>query len=142
MQIHLLKAQKRKNRKRVGRGGKRGNYCGRGIKGQNARSGSSRRLAILDFIKKIPKLQGVTAKHYKKQGVKQFRTVYEIVNVEKIEKHFNEGETVTPQSLIEKKLVRRIKGRVIAVKILGKGGLKKKLKFKGVTMSKSIQNVK
>ncbi len=40
MQIHQLKLKsKKKNKKRIGRGGKRGTYCGRGTKGQKARSG-------------------------------------------------------------------------------------------------------
>ncbi|RKY30246.1 MAG: 50S ribosomal protein L15, partial [Candidatus Omnitrophota bacterium] len=39
MQIHNIKSQSR-NKKRVGRGGKRGTYSGRGIKGQRARAGA------------------------------------------------------------------------------------------------------
>ena len=38
MQLHENKPNyKRQSRKRVGRGGKRGTYCGRGRKGQKAR---------------------------------------------------------------------------------------------------------
>lgn len=40
MQIHQLNPkQKKKNKKRIGRGGKRGTYCGRGVKGQKSRAG-------------------------------------------------------------------------------------------------------
>lgn len=140
MQTHQLKKQKNQRKhKRIGRGGKRGTYCGRGVKGQNARSGSSRRLAILDLIQKIPKLRGVPAKRYKKLGTKQFRSAYTVVNLNILEKKFKDGETVSPQTLLEKKLVRRIKGRMPKVKILGKGELTKKLVFEGVEKSKNVK---
>jgi large subunit ribosomal protein L15 len=58
MQLHEIKGLKNKEKKRVGRGGKRGTYCGRGIKGQKARAGAKIRPALRDFIKKIPKLRG------------------------------------------------------------------------------------
>jgi len=140
MQTHQLKRPKnQKKHRRVGRSGKRGNYCGRGISGQNARSGSSRRLAILDLIKKIPKLRGVPARRYKKQGVKQYKTIYQVVNLDVLERKFKEGETVSPQTLLEKKLVRRIKGRTPKVKILGRGELNKKMIFEGVEKSKNVK---
>lgn len=139
MQIHQLKPKRQKSRKRIGRGGKRGTYSGRGMKGQNARSGSSRRPAILDFIRKIPKLKGVPASRYKKQGVKQFRVVYRIVNADILEKKFKDGETVSPKTLLEKKLVRRIKGKTPSVKILGRGALTKKLNFEGVEISRNVK---
>ena len=139
MQIHQLKSKKQKNRKRIGRGGKRGTYSGKGMKGQKSRAGKRIRPAIRDFIQKIPKLRGVPASRYKKQGVKHFRILYEIVNLDILEKNFEEGEVVSPQILLEKKLVRRIRGKMPSVKILGKGELKKKLKFEGVSMSKQVE---
>lgn len=139
MQIHQLKKPNQRSKKRIGRGGKRGTYSGRGIKGQNARAGSSRRPAIRDLIKKIPKLRGVPPSRYKKQGVKQYKTIYKIVNLNTLEKKFKEGEVVTPESLLEKKLVNRIEGRIPNIKILGRGELKKKLVFEGVEMSKNVK---
>jgi len=139
MQIHQLKAAKQKNRKRIGRGGKRGTYSGKGMKGQKSRAGKRIRPAIRDFIQKIPKLRGVPSSRYKKQGVKPFKIVYSVVNLDVLEKKFNEGEVVSPQTLLEKKLVRRIRGRMPSVKILGRGELKKKLKFEGVSMSKQVE---
>lgn len=138
MQTHQLKAATQKIKKRIGRGGKRGTYSGRGMKGQNARSGARIPPAILDLIQKIPKLRGVPASRYKKQGVKQFRTVYQIVNLDVLEKHFKDGDTVSPQTLREKKLVRRIKGKMPNVKVLGRGELTRKLVFEGVEMSKTV----
>jgi len=56
MQIHEIKIKnKSKKKKRIGRGGKRGTYSGRGVKGQNARSGSSSRPELRDIVKKYPK---------------------------------------------------------------------------------------
>lgn len=139
MQIHQLKPKKQKKSKRIGRGGKRGTYSGRGIKGQNARSGSSRKPAILDFIQKIPKLKGVPASRYKKQGTKQFRAIFRVLNLDVLNKNFQAGEIVSPQTLLEKKLVRRTKGRTPLVKILGRGTLTKKLNFESVEMSENVK---
>jgi len=59
MQLHQISpAHSNKKGKRVGRGGKRGTYSGRGIKGQKARAGHRIRPAIRDFMMKIPKLRG------------------------------------------------------------------------------------
>lgn len=142
MQIQQLKGRKNQKRyKRVGRGGTRGNYCGKGKQGQNSRAGSSRRPAILDFIRKIPKLRGVPAGRYKKQGVKRFREIYEIVNLDVLTAKFEDGEIVSPQTLLKKKLVRRINGRMPRVKILGRGEAKKKLTFEGVIMSNKVKKL-
>jgi len=139
MQIHQIKAVKQKIHRRRGRGGKRGTYSGRGIKGQNARAGSSRKPAILDFIQKIPKLHGVPASRYKKQGVKQWKTMYAILHIDTLDKNFKDGEIVSPKTLLEKKLVRTIKGKAPSVKVLARGELKKKLTFEGVEMSASAK---
>ena len=59
MQLHQIQPlNKRKSKRRVGRGGKRGTYCGRGMKGQRARTGAKVRPEIRDLIKKIPKIRG------------------------------------------------------------------------------------
>ena len=60
MQLHQLKPDhSRVTEKRIGRGGKRGTYSGRGTKGQHARSGHRIRPAERDFIQRLPKLRGV-----------------------------------------------------------------------------------
>lgn len=111
------------------------------MKGQNARSGSSRKPAILDFIRKVPKLRGVPASRYKKQGVKESRIFYQIVNLDSLEKSFNEGDIVSLESLLEKKLVRRISGKTPNVKILGRGKLSKMLVFEGVESSQKVKKL-
>lgn len=134
MQLHELKLKhKPKRKKRIGRGGKRGTYSGRGMKGQKSRAGRGPRPALRDFIKKIPKKRGYKFKSIKKKP--------QIVNLESIEKHFSTGEKVTPKILLEKGLIARVKGRMPIVKILGKGKLSKKLTVEGCEMSKSVERV-
>jgi len=59
MQLHQIQPiTKRRIKRRVGRGGKRGTYSGRGGKGQTARAGAKVRPEIRDLIKKIPKIRG------------------------------------------------------------------------------------
>ncbi len=60
MQLHTLQPiYKLKAKKRVGRGGSRGTYSGRGQKGQKARSGHKIRPAERDLIQRLPKLRGI-----------------------------------------------------------------------------------
>ena len=100
MQIHTLQVERhiRKKKKRVGRGGKRGTYSGRGIKGQKARAGRKLRPALRDIIKKIPKQRG-----YRFQGVKDN---YFAVNVDTLDRFFSENETITPLALIKKSIIK------------------------------------
>lgn len=60
MQLHQLKPDHSgMSKKRVGRGGKRGTFSGKGTKGQHARAGHRIRPAERDFIQRLPKLRGV-----------------------------------------------------------------------------------
>jgi len=57
MKLHnLTSIQKRSQR--IGRGGKRGSYSGRGVKGQKSRAGRRIRPAERDLIIRLPKLRG------------------------------------------------------------------------------------
>ncbi len=59
MQLHELKSKtKLATKKRIGRGGKRGTYSGKGQKGQKSRSGHVIRPAERDLIQRLPKLRG------------------------------------------------------------------------------------
>ena len=132
MQIHQIKPfHKLKKKKRIGRGGKRGTYSGRGQKGQKSRSGRNTFPIIRGLIKKYPKLRGY---RFSKNGKK-----IAVVNISDLDKVFKDSETVSPKTLIEKKLVSKIKGRVPEVKILGNGELTKKLIVEGCKMSKSAE---
>ena len=144
MQLHQLKPTiKNKRRKRVGRGGKRGTYSGRGSKGQKSRAGARIRPGFRGgdnpIWKLFPKQRGSSRK--KEFGKKRKFIIRSprpaIVNLGVLDKHFNDGEVVTPGLLLKKGLVSSVKN---GVKILGKGELTKKFKFgSGFKFSKSAQ---
>ncbi len=94
MQINQVKFRLKK-KKRIARGGKRGNYSGRGMKGQKSRAGHRIRPALRDLILKIPKRRGLGNVTLKKNIF--------AINLDKINKHFQEGEKVTPETLRAKK---------------------------------------
>ena len=128
MQIHQLKRNnQRKIARRVGRGGKRGTYSGRGIKGQGARAGGKFRPEERDIIKKIPKLRGYR--------FRPFRPKPAVVNLDAIERRFASGDTISPGSLAAKGMVAKRKGKLPQVKILGRGEIGKGLIFRGVAFS-------
>ena len=120
MQLHELRPKtKKRGKKRIGRGGKRGTYSGRGIKGQKARAGHRIRPEIRDVIQKIPKLRGYRMKIKPR--------VTRVVNLKDIEKHFQDGEKVTPRELVKRGLISAKKGKLPEVKLLGSGELTRKL---------------
>jgi len=132
MQLHQLKPiHKRRKTKIVGRGGKRGTYCGRGVKGQKARAGRKLKPIIKEIFKKYPKLRGYKFKRISEKPL--------ALNLQVLEKKFQEGDKINPENLFKKSLVRKIKGRIPKVKILGKGEIKKKLEFKNCLFSKKAK---
>jgi len=132
MQLHELKpTHKRKKGKRIGRGGKRGTYCGRGVKGQKSRAGRKMVPSIRQLIKKYPKLRGY---RFKPQRPKP-----ETVDVDILERNFEKGDLVSPKTLLEKNLVSRMKGKTPKVKILGRGKLNKNLTIENCQVSKSAK---
>jgi large subunit ribosomal protein L15 len=128
MQSHQIKrTHPRKIGRRIGRGGKRGTYSGRGIKGQGARAGGKFRPEEREIIKKIPKLRGYR--------FTSFRPRPAVVNLDDIQKSFAQGETVSPASLAARGLVVKSGGVIPPVKILARGDVTRALVFKGVTFS-------
>lgn len=133
MQLHHIKpANILKKRKRIARGGKRGGYSGRGIKGQKSRAGSGIRPAIRDLMMKIPKQRGRAKHSFKSLSVKPV-----ILNLITIEKKFKAGEIVNPENLFLKKLINKKSGSLPEVKILNTGEISKKLVFQNILFSKS-----
>ncbi|MFH1402484.1 MAG: 50S ribosomal protein L15 [Patescibacteria group bacterium] len=132
MQLHQLK-RKNPDKKRVvvGRGGKRGKTSGRGHKGQSARAGTSKRPEMREIIKRFPKKRGYR--------FKSIQTKPAVINLALIEKHFANGEEVTPESLVEKFLVRRKENKIPPVKILAQGVLNKKVIVSGCLFSQSAK---
>lgn len=149
MQLHQLKPNyRKKSRQRIGRGGKKGSYSGRGMKGQKARAGRKPRADFAGgdttLTKRLPKQRGQVGKLKKtKRGSRLFRLRLRskpvVLNLPKIEKKFKKGEIVSPQSLLKKGLIDKIRGRIPKVKILGKTKLRKELVFKGVEFSKKAK---
>jgi large subunit ribosomal protein L15 len=125
----LSPAQKRRARKRVGRGlgSGKGRYAGRGIKGQKSRAGSHKLRAGFEggqmpVYMRLGKQRGSTSKDAMPIG--PFRTSTQNVNVRDLERVFDAGAEVTPETLREKGLVKSLR---VDVKVLGDGELTKKL---------------
>jgi large subunit ribosomal protein L15 len=126
---NLSPAQKRQDRKRIGRGlgSGKGRYSGRGLKGQKARAGSHKMRAGFEggqmpAYMRLPKERGPTSKDAMPVG--PFRTATQGVNLRDLNARFEAGEEVTVDSLKAKGLIRNTR---VDVKILGSGDLTKKL---------------
>ena len=104
----------KKSRKRVGRGdgSGSGSFSGRGMKGQNSRSGGGVRPGFEggqnSMIKGLPTMRGFT---------NRFRKVFSVVNLDGLAR-FEADSEVTPQTMLGKGLIRDLK---VPVKVLGRG---------------------
>ncbi len=128
MQIHNLKRNTPQKKARlVGRGGRRGKTSGRGTKGQKARAGRKMRPEIRDVIKRLPKLRGYFFKGYK--------AGYAPLSLAALESNFKAGETVSPQTLVDKGVLTMERGSLPKVKILSTGELTLKLVVEGCAVS-------
>ena len=125
MKLHELKpaAGSTTAPKRLGRGvgSGLGKTSGKGHKGAKARSGGGKRPGFeggqMPLYRRVPKKGFSNA---------PFKTIYETVNVERLEV-FEDGAVVTPETLIEKGIIRKV---CDGVKIMGNGDLTKKLTVK------------
>ncbi|MCA9263563.1 MAG: 50S ribosomal protein L15 [Planctomycetales bacterium] len=121
---------KNKKRTRVGRGpgSGHGKTSARGHKGQKSRSGWSRLSVFqggaMPLVRRVPK-RGFNNK---------FAVDVAVINVGDLERLFEAGEEVTPDSLRERSVC---KGRYDELKILGSGSLTKKLKVSAHRFSKT-----
>ncbi len=121
---------KNKSRKRVGRGpgSGHGKTSTRGHNGQGSRSGYSMRPTFeggqMPVVRRVPK-RGFNNRWAEKVV---------IVNLDVLERNFENGEEVTPESLREKNLV---KGSYDQLKVLGTGELTKNLKVTAHQYSKT-----
>ncbi|GBE16286.1 50S ribosomal protein L15 [bacterium BMS3Abin15] len=133
MQIHQLKIRKKKTVKKIGRGGKRGTYSGRGMKGQKSRSGAKSdplfeggRSSLIERLKKI--------RGFKSRRPKKFN-----INLNNLDKKFKSGDAISVESLIKVRLVGKIEAKN-GIKVLGDGKLIKKLIIgKDILLSKSAE---
>ena len=142
MQIHNLKRPTHlKRSRRVGRGGKRGTYAGRGMKGQKSRAGHRIRPQIWDYILRTPKLRGMTRKSNTSPfgSAQKSKKPVRVVNLSQIEKVFSDNQSITPTSLVKHNVVKSYRGKLPLVKILGNGIITKKVSVKGVEVSASAR---
>jgi large subunit ribosomal protein L15 len=126
-----------KKKKRIGRGGSRGGTSGKGHKGQKARSGPHIGAQFeggqMPLTRRLPKRGFTNAR---------FKTVYTIINLASLEKSFDDGSTVTKESLIEKGLVSSAKSKGgLLVKIGGDGQLTKKLDIQADAFTKTAKKI-
>jgi large subunit ribosomal protein L15 len=137
----LKPAQKRKARKRLGRGmgSGKGRYSGRGIKGQKSRSGSHTMRpgfegGQMPIYMRLGKKRGPYSKDAMPVGPHRTHTV--AVNVRDLERVFDDGADVSVDALVEKGLIKNTR---IDVKILGEGDLKKTLSVTAHLFSKTAR---
>ncbi|MGC1480063.1 MAG: 50S ribosomal protein L15 [Chthoniobacterales bacterium] len=123
MRLHDIRpnpgAKKKRKRLGIGESSGQGKTAGRGHKGQKARSGGSIRPGFeggqMPLIRRLPKRGFNNA---------QFKTVFGTVNLDDLERKFDDGATVDQAALRANGLVR---GKLDGVKVLGRGELTKKL---------------
>ncbi len=131
VQIHQIKPTIRKKAKKlIGRGGKRGTYSGRGSKGQRAH-GVRVKPQLREIIKRLPKKRGYRFASIQTKPV--------IVNLKVLERKFKEGDKITPKILVEAGVINLLKGKVPEVKLLGSGNVSKKLLVSECQISQSAR---
>ena len=122
-----------KNKKRVGRGGKRGKTSGHGHKGQKSRAGKSIRPAFRDILQRIPKKRGHN-KNRSRSVVPRRKVIS--VSLTKLENNFADKKvTVTPNLLCKMGIINTKGKKVEAFKILGVGEIKSKITVSGFLLS-------
>ena len=133
MKLHELQpaAGSRKVRNRVGRGLGSGNgkTSGKGMKGQNSRSGGGVRTGFeggqMPLYRRLPK------RGFKNIWAKTFAEV----NVESLNR-FEDGAVVDPVALVESGILKNVRD---GIRILGKGELTKKLTVRANGFTKSAE---
>lgn len=135
MKLHELSpaAGSAKSAWRKGRGAGSGNgkTAGRGHKGQNARTGGGVRPGFeggqIPLYRRLPK-RGFTNSLFKKD--------YAIINLETLDKLFNDGDAVSMETLLEMGVIRK---ELNGLKVLGRGEITKKLTVKAAVFSASAK---
>jgi large subunit ribosomal protein L15 len=132
MKLHHLRPAEGavRKRRRVGRGkaAGQGKTAGRGTKGLLARHNPKLGFegGQMPMQRRIPHLKGFTNPN---------RVEFAVVNVSRLDEAFEAGAEVTPQALIERRIVR--KG--MRVKVLGQGDLGKALTVRAQAVSASAR---
>ena len=135
MRLHDLKpnpgAKHRRKRLGIGESSGHGKTSGKGHKGQKARSGGSISPGFeggqMPLHRRLPKRGFNNA---------AFKTVYGIVNLDDLEKRFEDGAAINEKLLRGAGLVR---GSLDGVKVLGRGGVNKKFHLEVDSISASAR---
>lgn len=138
MKLETLPKSKglKKGKKCLGRGpgSGRGKTCGRGHKGQKARSGGSVRPTFeggqSPLSRRLPYSRGRGFKNF------DFKTDYDVINIEDLETLNSTVTEITRDVLIEAGLVRKSGG---LIKLLGKGELTRPLNIRVDAFSSSAK---
>lgn len=134
MKLHDLRPAEgsTQKRKRVGRGtgSGKGKTSGRGMKGQNARSGGGVRFTFeggqLPLVKRLPKLRGFN---------NRFKVYYTAVNLDVLERVFEANMAVSPDSLAGAGLA----DASDPIVVLGRGEISKPLQVQAHRISSSAR---
>ena len=127
MNLHTLRPKTRNKKiKRIGRGGKRGTYSGRGQKGQKARAGHKIRPAQREALLRIPKRRGF--KNKTKSDKTAILTIGQIAKIK---------EKIINLAIVKKYgFVSRMDK---TAKVLGGGDLSTAKEIVGISCSKSAR---
>lgn len=132
MQTHQIRPNNKSSKKRkVGRGGKRGTYSGRGLKGQRSRAGSKIKPQIREMILKFPKRRGISFNSLKKECL--------VVKLKDLVKAFPDGGVINLNKLKKVGLIKKIKGEIRPIKILGAIPLSKEYIIKNCLVSEKVK---
>jgi large subunit ribosomal protein L15 len=135
MRLHDLKpnpgAKHRRKRLGSGESSGHGKTSGKGHKGQKARSGGSLRPGFeggqMPLLRRLPKRGFNNA---------AFKTVYGIINLDDLEKRFDDGAAINEKLLRGAGLVR---GSLEGIKVLGRGDVNKKFHLEVDSISASAR---
>ena len=135
MRLHDLKpnpgAKHRRKRLGCGESSGHGKTSGKGHKGQKARSGGSLRPGFeggqMPLHRRLPKRGFNNA---------AFKTVYGIINLDDLEKRFDDGAAINEKLLRGAGLVR---GSLEGIKVLGRGEVKKRFHLEVDSISASAR---
>jgi len=119
-----------KRKQRVGRGeASKGKTAGRGTKGTKARDTVPEGFegGQMPLIRRVPKLKGFSNA--------RFKTVYQVVNLDRLAELYPAGGEVTPADLVARGAVRQGK----PVKVLGTGEISVALQVKAQAFSASAR---
>ncbi len=133
MELHTLERSSglKDKARRIGRGNAtKGNYAGKWLKGQKARSGKWSKIPAYFEWGQTPLYMRIPKKKWFKRYFK-LGTIVQAINVGMLNDHFSDGDTISPAILESKWL---IKNSISQVKILWGGSCDKTFVFEWIEL--------